>query len=202
MTLLRRYVCIVDEGHRGPTSTAAAFPMVPGSRAAPGSRRPAGAGPRRRRTGARREPTAPRQARRRCCAVVAQDRRRRPVRLDVQARTLAVHSAVGYRERGASLTLTVGEQEREGPSLSLSLSPRWGDAASGTGALWQEEVYRHYLPEKKQDAVLQPVVAHGRAGAGGPRPAQVSLQNGEGWSTIALDADLRRNGRRRDTSGT
>ena len=73
-----------------------------------------------------------------------------PVRLDVQGRALAVHSAVGYRERGASLTLTVGGQEREG--LSLSVSPRWGDAASGAGALWQEEVYRHYLPETAQDA--------------------------------------------------
>ena len=71
------------------------------------------------------------------------------VRLDVQARTLAVHSASGYGERGAGLMLTVGGQKREG--LSLSVSPSWGDAASGTGALWQEEVYRHYLPEKEQD---------------------------------------------------
>ena len=72
------------------------------------------------------------------------------VRLDVQARTLAVHSAAGYGERGAGLTLTVGGQQREG--LSLSVSPTWGDAASGTGALWQEEVYRHYLPEQEHDA--------------------------------------------------
>ena len=72
------------------------------------------------------------------------------VRLDVQARTLAVHSAAGYGERGAGLTLTVGGQQREG--LSLSVSPTWGDAASGTGALWQEEVYRHYLPEQEQDS--------------------------------------------------
>ncbi len=71
------------------------------------------------------------------------------VRLDVQARTLAVHSAAGYGERGAGLTLTVGGQQREG--LSLSVSPTWGDAASGTGALWQEELYRHYLPEQEQD---------------------------------------------------
>ena len=68
------------------------------------------------------------------------------VRIDVQARTLTVHSAAGYGERGAGLTLTVGGQQREG----LSLSPTWGDAASGTGALWQEEVYRHSLPEQEQ----------------------------------------------------
>ena len=71
------------------------------------------------------------------------------VRLDVQGRTLAVHSAAGYGERGAGLTLTVGGRQREG--LSLSVSPSWGDAASGTGTLWQEEVYRHYLSEKEQD---------------------------------------------------
>jgi len=68
------------------------------------------------------------------------------VRLAVQARTLAVHSAAGYGERGAGLTLTVGGRRREG--LSLSLSPSWGDGASGTGALWREEVYRHHLSEK------------------------------------------------------
>ena len=72
------------------------------------------------------------------------------VRLDVQGRTLAMHSAAGYGERGAGLTLTVGGRRREG--LSLSVSPSWGDAASGTGTLWQEEVYRQYLSEKEQDA--------------------------------------------------
>ena len=72
------------------------------------------------------------------------------VRLDVQGRTLAMHSAAGYGERGAGLTLTVGGRQREG--LSLSVSPSWGDAAAGTGTLWQEEVYRQYLPEEEQDA--------------------------------------------------
>ena len=72
------------------------------------------------------------------------------VRLDVQGRTLAMHSAAGYGERGAGLTLTVGGRRREG--LSLSVSPSWGDAASGTGTLWQEEVYRQYLSVKEQDA--------------------------------------------------
>ena len=55
------------------------------------------------------------------------------VRLDAQARMLALHSAAGYREQGAALTLTVGRKGGEG--LSLSVSPRWGDAATGTGAL-------------------------------------------------------------------
>ena len=65
------------------------------------------------------------------------------VRVDVQGRMLAVHSAAGYRERGAGLTLSVGNRSREG--LSLSVSPRWGDAAAGGGALWQDQVYRQYV---------------------------------------------------------
>jgi len=72
------------------------------------------------------------------------------VRLDVQGRTLAVHSAAGYGERGAGLTLTVGDQKREG--LLLSMSPTWGDAASGTGTRWKEQVYRHHRSEQEQDA--------------------------------------------------
>ena len=71
------------------------------------------------------------------------------VRLDVQARTLAVHSAAGYGERGAGLTLTVGGRKREG--LSLSVSPGWGNAVAGT-ALWQEEVYRNHRSRTEQDA--------------------------------------------------
>ncbi len=71
------------------------------------------------------------------------------VRLDVQGRVLAVHSAAGYRERGAGVTLAAGGQGREG--LSLSVSPRWGAGAAGTGALWQEEIYRRYLPETVEE---------------------------------------------------
>ena len=64
------------------------------------------------------------------------------LRVDARGRMLAVHSASGYRERGAGLTLSVGDRGREG--LSLSVSPRWGDPVSGGGALWQEQVYRHH----------------------------------------------------------
>ncbi len=71
------------------------------------------------------------------------------VRVDAQGRMLAVHSAAGYRERGVGVTLSVGNQDREG--LSLSVSPRWGDSAMGGGTLWQEQVYRHYLPDAEPD---------------------------------------------------
>ena len=51
------------------------------------------------------------------------------LRVDAQGRLLVLHSASGYRERGAGVTLGVGNQNQEG--LSLSVSPRWGDAATG-----------------------------------------------------------------------
>ena len=62
------------------------------------------------------------------------------IRVDAQARLLALHSADGYQERGASVTFSVGEGERR-PGLTLSLAPRWGNRAS-SGALWQDHVYR------------------------------------------------------------
>ena len=65
------------------------------------------------------------------------------VRIDAQARALTMHSAAGYRERGAEMMLTIGEQGREG--LSMALSPRWGDGAAGTGALWQDQFHGRNL---------------------------------------------------------
>ena len=52
------------------------------------------------------------------------------VRLDAQARMLALHSAAGYRERGIVLALTVGQPGAEGLSLCVvvlieSSTRRW-----------------------------------------------------------------------------
>ncbi len=63
------------------------------------------------------------------------------VRLDAQARMLALHSAAGYRESGAALTLTVGKAEGDG--LSFSLAPLWGDAATATGSLLRGRLEGH-----------------------------------------------------------
>ncbi len=63
------------------------------------------------------------------------------VRLDAQARILALHSAAGYRESGAALTLTVGKAEGDG--LSFSLAPLWGDAATATGSLLRGRLEGH-----------------------------------------------------------
>ena len=64
------------------------------------------------------------------------------VRLNAQARILVLHSAAGYQEWGSALTLTVGRPGAEG--LSLMVSPQWGDAASGTGSLWQGSLDRDF----------------------------------------------------------
>ena len=53
-----------------------------------------------------------------------------------------LHSAAGYQEWGSALTLTVGRPGAEG--LSLTVSPQWGHAASGTGALWQGSLDRDF----------------------------------------------------------
>ena len=72
------------------------------------------------------------------------------LRLDAQGRLLTLHSATGYRERGAGVTLSVGDQGQEG--LSLSLASRWGDQASGDATLWQDQVYRRHRPGEGRDA--------------------------------------------------
>ena len=72
------------------------------------------------------------------------------LRVEAQGRLLTLHSAAGDRERGVGVTLGVGNPSQEG--LSLSVSPRWGDAATGGETLWQEQVHRPYLPDVAGDA--------------------------------------------------
>ena len=72
------------------------------------------------------------------------------VRLDVQGRGLVIHGSEGYRERGAGLTLAVGDPGGDG--LSLSLSPSFGGAATTTGALWEEQIYRRHAPDPARSA--------------------------------------------------
>ncbi len=65
--------------------------------------------------------------------------------LNVKGRLLTTHSDTAYRERGLETTLAIGQPGSEGPSLSLT--GRWGDAATGGDTLWQEQLhYRHETP--------------------------------------------------------
>ena len=64
------------------------------------------------------------------------------VRLSVQGRMLTTRSAAAYNERGIETTLALGQPGHIGPSLSLTA--RWGDAATGGDTLWREQLhYRH-----------------------------------------------------------
>ena len=65
--------------------------------------------------------------------------------LNVRGRLLTTHADTRYRERGLESTLAIGQPGSEGPSLSLT--GRWGDAATGGDTLWQEQLhYRHETP--------------------------------------------------------
>ena len=52
------------------------------------------------------------------------------VRIEAQGRTLALHTATDYEERGVSVTASVGAGQYE-PGLSLLLRPRWGAPGYG-----------------------------------------------------------------------
>ncbi len=94
------------------------------------------------------------------------------LRIDAQGRMLAVHSAAGYEERGLAVTLSLGNPGGEGPSLSMS--PRWGDAATGGDALWRDQIESRYAPAEVMDA-------DGRETANGARdPWALDLRGGYG----------------------
>ena len=61
------------------------------------------------------------------------------LRLTVQGRWLTTRSEAAYRERGLETTLSLGQPGQLGPSLSLSA--RWGDAATGGDTLWREQLH-------------------------------------------------------------
>ena len=69
--------------------------------------------------------------------------------LETQGRLLVVHAAEETSERGVAATLRVGDSGGDG--FSLALSPRWGDRASGTGALWQDHLYQRHAGIRADD---------------------------------------------------
>lgn len=82
------------------------------------------------------------------------------LRIEAQARTLAMHTAAQYEESGGSVTVSVGE-EAQRPGLTLSLAPRWG-AAQGADMLWQDQVYRPFgLGPEMDNGAVDPRVSYG-----------------------------------------
>ena len=66
-------------------------------------------------------------------------------RVEGMGRLLGLHAAESYREHGAAVTLSVGEGARR-PGLTLSLSPRWGAAATASDALWRDQLFHQQTP--------------------------------------------------------
>ena len=67
------------------------------------------------------------------------------VRIDAQGRTLVLHSAEGYEERGLGVTISVGSPRAE-EGFSLSISPRWGGTSAASDLLWHEQLGGHNQP--------------------------------------------------------
>ncbi len=82
------------------------------------------------------------------------------VRVEAHGRMLALHSAAHYEERGGAVTVSVGEGA-ERPGLTLSLSPRWGEAR-GSDLLWQERLSRPFATSARvEDGSLDARVSYG-----------------------------------------
>ena len=85
--------------------------------------------------------------------------------LEALARTMALHSADGYREHGASVTARYAASPN-GLGLSLALSPRWGAGAQGGGveALWRDQALQRTLYGMPvQQSALDGAVGYGIA---------------------------------------
>ena len=103
------------------------------------------------------------------------------LRIDAQGRMLAVHSAAGYEERGLAVTLSLGNPGGEGPSLSMS--PRWGDAATGGDALWREQIRSRYVPAAVLGADTGAIENGGAIAPGARHPWALDIRGGYGIRT-------------------
>ena len=64
--------------------------------------------------------------------------------VETRGRLLALHTAAGHRERGASVTARL-TPAGAGRGLQVEVSPRWGAPATGADALWQEQAFSRTL---------------------------------------------------------
>ena len=88
------------------------------------------------------------------------------VRLEAQGRTLALHTATQYQERGVSVTASVGGGQYE-PGLTASVRPRWGAPGMGAESLWQDQFQPYALTEGRDDGGVDARVGYGMRLPGG-----------------------------------
>ncbi|MXW55975.1 MAG: tandem-95 repeat protein [Gemmatimonadales bacterium] len=110
------------------------------------------------------------------------------VRLDAQARMLAHHSAEGYGERGAAVTLALGKQGGEA-GFSLSVTPSWGGGARATGAL-PDGPLGGGLRRGKPDTDRWTLDARANYSVNLPGGLSLDLQGGYGADSGGLDLGL------------
>ena len=66
--------------------------------------------------------------------------------LDVRVRTLLVHQAEGFTDRGMSLSFGWDASPSSPPGLTATMAPSWGgQATGGAEALWQSQRPRDHL---------------------------------------------------------
>ena len=82
------------------------------------------------------------------------------VRVEAQGRTLALHTATDYEERGMSVTATVGSGQFE-PGLTASLRPRWGAPGYGAESLWQDHLQSYSEGTARDDLGVDGRVGYG-----------------------------------------
>ena len=61
------------------------------------------------------------------------------LRVEMQGRSLALHTAHDYREHGVSLMATLGAGRHQ-PGLSASVRPSWGAPGGRADALWRDQL--------------------------------------------------------------
>ena len=67
--------------------------------------------------------------------------------VDLRVRTLVLHQAEGFRERGLALSLSYNPTPQTPLGLTARVAPSWGgQATSGAEALWGQETMAGMVP--------------------------------------------------------
>ena len=82
------------------------------------------------------------------------------VRIEAQGRSLALHSAAEYRERGLSLLASLGAGRHQ-PGLSASLRPSWGAPGARADTLWRDRVGSYAAGLRPEQGAMDAQLGYG-----------------------------------------
>ena len=95
------------------------------------------------------------------------------LRIDLRVRTLLVHQAEGFSERGVSVAVSYNPTPSTPLGLSARVTPAWGgNAASGAEALWSQDALGGMNPAAPRHVGRQAVRRRARLRPAGRRPAR------------------------------